>query len=382
VTSKKKTSLPHICFVAPNAYAALVARPDIRHIGGAEVQQVHIARGLVAKGYPVSFITLDHNQEDRQYSDGISIYKAYRLDEGVPGIRFVYPRIARVWSAMRRANADVYYQRTSDSTTGIVAAFCRRYHRRFVFGLSSLKDCDPSLPSCRTLRERVLYRYGLKHASKVVAQTRMQQECLRRNFGIEPVVIPNCIPSHTPSVPIVANKDPHVLWVGRLAWEKRFEMLLDVAERCDARIFFDVLGISPDMLSTTSLMRRVLRCANIRMHGYVPYAEAMKLYIGARALICTSMVEGFPNTFLEAWSRSIPVATTFDPDGVVAANRLGLYATGIEALIDAVHVICFDQPLHAEIAGNAFHYYQEHHTLDTVIPQYQSLFEDQIASSG
>jgi len=159
--------------------------------------------------------------------------------------------------------------------------------------------------------------------------------------------------------------------------------MVEVAERCGARIGFDVLGGGPDTPPVRSLVRRASSCGNVRMYGYVPHGEALKFYEGASALICTSVTEGFPNTFLEAWCRSVPVVTTFDPDGIVACNKVGVHvAAGIEALADAVHGMCFDKSVHAEMSRNAFRYYREHHTVAAIVPQYEAIFESLIRGAG
>ena len=42
-------------------------------------------------------------------------------------------------------------------------------------------------------------------------------------------------------------------------------------------------------------------------HGAVPYRDAGALYSRARVLVNTSDVEGFPNTYLQAWASGTPV---------------------------------------------------------------------------
>src|SRR5712692_5386498 len=74
---------PSVCFVAPNAYAALSEREDVAHVGGAERQQVLLGKELVRRGYRVSFVVLDHGQPDGEEIRGIRVFKCYRADVGV-----------------------------------------------------------------------------------------------------------------------------------------------------------------------------------------------------------------------------------------------------------------------------------------------------------
>ena len=113
---EKATPVP-VCFVAPRAFGALSGDPRAGHVGGAEVQQALLARGLAERGHPVSMVTLDVGQEDGATFAGVRVLVSHRAEAGLAGLRFVWPRITHVWAAMGRADAAVYYQRTSDSLT-------------------------------------------------------------------------------------------------------------------------------------------------------------------------------------------------------------------------------------------------------------------------
>src|SRR5437773_7385351 len=102
---------PHICFVAPNAWPVFSHDPEIEFIGGAEVQQSILARALAGAGYRVSMICLDFGQPQHVLLDGVTVHKIYRLNAGLPVLRFVHPRMTAMWRAMRAVDADIYYQR-------------------------------------------------------------------------------------------------------------------------------------------------------------------------------------------------------------------------------------------------------------------------------
>ena len=87
--------------------------------------------------------------------------------------------------------------------------------------------------------------------------------------------------------------------------------------------------------------------------GNVAPGEMGDIYDRSHLLVCTSESEGFPNTFLEAWTRGIPVISTGpDPEGWLAAD--GAVVSSGEALKELVRHLA-DHPSHRAELGARGH---------------------------
>jgi glycosyltransferase involved in cell wall biosynthesis len=331
-------SLASVCFVAPKAYTALSGRDDVAHVGGAERQQVLLAEELARRGHRVSFIVLDHGQPDgEEIRPGIQAFTCYRLDRGLRGVRFFHPRLSGLWCAMTRANADVYYQRGAEAETGFVGHWCRRHARAFVFAVAHDTNCVARSPLMTRRSERLLFRYGLRRANAVIAQTSRQQAVLMADLGVASAMIPNCIADGWDAAVTSASDQraweaPPILWVGRLSEEKRPDWMISLARDLPACRFEIVGQCNSDSAFGQRMAREMASLPNVRWLGYVPHRGMQELYRNARVLVCTSESEGFPNVFLEAWSCGKGVLSTVDPDGVIARFGMGAVVTKYEEM--------------------------------------------------
>lgn len=367
---------PRICFVAHFAYGAL-AGGDSGHIGGVERQTSLMAKWLATRGYRVSLITWDEGQEDGVEIDGVRVFKVCRQDAGVPGLRFFWPRWSSLNAALKRADADIYYQNCGEYITGQVALWCRRHGRKFVYSVASDPDCDVRLPEMTKLRERVLYRYGLKHADRVIVQTRKQQEMLRGGFARESTVIP--MPCPGPSDSDYAGCEPsrngsqRVLWIGRVCEVKRPDRLLDLAETCP-ELHFDFVGPASDTEYATEVCRRAKTIANVTLHGPASRQRVAEFYRQAKLMCCTSDFEGFPNTFLEAWSYGVPIVSTVDPDNLIAEKGLGKVGADVSELTQGIREL-LQSPAHWHKASQtARAYYATTHAVDKAMERFERVF--------
>lgn len=379
------TPRPAVCIVSHNAYGAISGGRD-GHVGGVEWQTSLTARWLAARGYRVSLLTWDERPGAEREVDGVRVLGICRRDAGMFGLRFFHPRWSGLRRALQAAHADVYYHNCGEYVTGQVALWCRRNGRGFVYSVASNPDCDSRLPAMRTLRERVLYRYGLKHADEVIVQTHTQQEMLASGFGRVSRVIP--MPCPGPGDEEYAPPRPpppgaaRVAWVGRFVELKRLEWLLDLAGRMPD-VAFDVIGApEADTAYTRGLQTRAVGLSNVVLHGRVERARMPAVYRRASCLCCTSTYEGFPNTFLEAFSHGVPVVSTVDPDGLLAGRRLGAVAPDLSGLLAALRTLLGSETRWQAASHNARRYYAENHTVETVLPQFEQVFLEVAARTG
>jgi glycosyltransferase involved in cell wall biosynthesis len=303
-----------------------------RRAGGAELQQTLLARALARRGWPVSMIVADHGQPDGAVWDGVKTYKAYRPKAGFPVIRFLHPRWTKLHAAMRRANADIYYTSCAGGHLAQVMLCARPRGRRVVFRVASDSDCDPRTLLVRYWRDRKLYGWGLKRADLVLAQTSAQQKALERNFGVSSEVICPLFETAGRRPPLEA-RDIAALWIGNLRPLKRPGLLLDVAARLPHLSFHLIGGPMPGAEAFfEQVRRRAATLPNVTFHGYVPQHRIGDFVERARVLVSTSETEGFPNTYLQAWSRGTPVVAFIDPEQLIGSHRLGIVVSDAHEL--------------------------------------------------
>ena len=364
-----------ICIVSHLAYGAM-SGGRAGHAGGVEHQTAMTARWLASRGHRVSLVVWDEGQPQDAVIDGVRVIKVCRRSAGVPVVRFLHPRWTSLVRALAAADADLYYHNCAEYVTGQVALWCRLHGRRFVYSVASDPECDPALPSLRHVRERVLFRYGLRRADRIIVQTEGQRRMLERGFGLPSVVLP--MPCDGPDAatytePQPASGRPRVIWVGRISREKQPDWLADIASARPG-VDFDVAGTDdPSMAATVARLRGL---PNVTLRGRVPREGMPAVYRGAAALLCTSEFEGFPNTFLEAWSHGVPVVSTVDPDGLIAGRRLGAVASTRESLAAALDVLLSSPEGWRDASMAARECFLGRFTPDRALPAFESVFLD------
>jgi glycosyltransferase involved in cell wall biosynthesis len=363
---------PHVCFVAPYAWPVLSGDKSIQVVGGAEVQQCALARLLAASGYRVSMISFDYGQPSPSTVDGVTVHKSFRPDAGVPVLRFLHPRLSTMWRVLREVDADVYYQRSSAMWTGVVAEFCRRHGKRSIYAGASDRDFEVGQEQIVHRRDKWIYRRGLARVDAIVAQNPFQVASCRRNHGREAVLIPSCYVLPADRKP--QNGD-RVLWVGTIHDYKRPEWFLEIAERLPQRRFVMVGGpsVGGEKLGPgyfDEVRRRAASLPNVEFTGFLPLAEVEKQFDRARALVSTSVYEGMPNVFLQAWARGVPTLGTVD----VGAPVNTVFADAEEGA-RKLEALLADELLWQRASQDSLAHYQRNHSSQEVLSRYARLLD-------
>jgi glycosyltransferase involved in cell wall biosynthesis len=368
-----------ICIVAHNAYGAIVG-DKTKHIGGVEIQTELMSRWLSDNGYLVDVITWDEGNENPTCTE-INNIKVCKKSSGIPGVKFFYPRWTRLIKALKESDSDIYYHNCAEYVTGQVAIWAKLNRKKFVYSVASDPECDKKLPELKSLREKILFKLGLKFANKIIVQTGNQQKMLQHSFGLASNVIP--MPSHGLGIKYgfstYSETDKNIIWVGRFSKVKNIELLFSIASKLSEYSFHVVGGEDTDKQYASEVTRIGSQLNNVSMHGKLNKTDLNKLYKNSHILCCTSVYEGFPNTFLEAWSYGIPIVSTVDPDDLINKKNLGMVFAGDEQGIESIKHICESQNNWERYSQNARDYFYQSHELNVSMKQFDSIFKQVVS---
>ena len=369
---------PHVCFVSPYMWPVLSRDTQIRIVGGAEVQQTILARMLARNGYRVSLVTLDYGQPDGAVVDGVTVYKTCRMQDGIPVVRFLHPRLTSLWRALRKADADIYYQRSADMATGVVAEFARRSGRRAIFAGASDNDFERGKEQIRFTRDRWLYYHGLARVDRIVVQNETQKEHCRRQFGRDSVLVPSCyeLPPHSKP-----GGGDLVLWVATVHEYKRPDWALEVARRLPHRRFVMIGGVSTRGTRLTpgyyeGIQKAAAEIPNLDFKGFLPLEEADRYFDKAHVFLNTSVHEGVPNTFMQSWARGVPTVSTVDVGARLHDQYVYPVVSSVEQAAAEVERLFTDQLHWARSAARVREYFDANHSPAQTLARYERIFDE------
>ncbi len=205
---------PKVCFVGLDNLPMLSKEHAHHGNGGEQVQHTLLARALAARGYDVCMVVADYGQPDGQRFDGIATHRASALSGGIPVVRLL-PRHIKLWTAMKRADADVYYVSTASMQVGLVALFARSHGRRAVFRIAHDQDCELNHTLVGSWHDRKLFAYGIRRMDAVLAQSEQQAAAMQKNFGVKSRIAGMLVEPADRDIAF-SDRDIDVLWVNNL----------------------------------------------------------------------------------------------------------------------------------------------------------------------
>jgi glycosyltransferase involved in cell wall biosynthesis len=346
---------PRLCIVDPHETE-----------GGAEYQISLLIDALVDK-YEVHYLAHFPDGGDRTRK-----YRVAQIGGGGAVRRLGYladgPSLYRT---LQKIDPCLIYQRVACGYTGVCALYSRRRGVPLVWHVAHDTDVMPenldrSRNFVRLRLEKWAVEYGLRRATRIVAQTRRQSELLQRNYGrTADAVIFNFHPP--PRETIDKEGALTVVWIANLKPWKRPEVFVRLAQSFGGRgdVRFIMVGApAPPSDSQAALMRSIDAAPNLQYVGRKSHEEVNELLARAHVFVNTSTHEGFPNTFVQAWQRDVAVVSlSVDPDEVLKREQVGIAAHTEQDLQAGVRTLIERPELRARYALRGREHALAHHSL-------------------
>jgi glycosyltransferase involved in cell wall biosynthesis len=295
-----------------------------------------------------------------------------------------------LYRALREIRPEVIYQRVACGYTGIAAHYARHNGARLIWHVAHDRDLMPQdkmmegRNPVRRLLEKRSIEYGIRHAHRIIVQTESQAAQLALNYARRAdAVVRNFHPE--PREPLDKSGAARVLWIANVKPWKQPEVFIRLAAalRELAGVRFIMVGAldgkSGGAQWQRALVRSIEATPNLEHVGPKSQPEVNELLAQAHVFVNTSVEEGYPNTFIQAWLREVPVVSlNSNPDGVLEREGIGMHAQSEARLVEAVKKLLNDRVLRDEYGARARRHAMLAHSFANALPLVRLLDTDEL----
>lgn len=355
-------SLMKIAFLNDGIYTYALDIPNA--VGGAERQQWLLVCALVARGWSVTVGVRDFLKAGERHT--------------IQGVEFVGIGQEQYFLTFYRfllsERPQWVYWRGADHTLGPCTAIAKSLGVRTVFSAAYDSDVQPSRALFRRARWWPLYAWGLSLSDIIFVQHQQQFAGLRPLLQEKAVILRSMVRQMANTKPH-AERDPYVVWTAVLRQPKRPDVLISLARQLPHIHFIVCGGLTTHRCPPgygEQMVSEMHATPNIEYLGQVAPDKSLQIIANSSVLLSTSDEEGFPNTFLEAWSSGTPVVSiNIDPDNIITHTKLGRVSHSIEqTLVDLQFLL--DSPRYRDdIAARARNYVADNHSERAVLEAFE-----------
>ena len=354
---------------------AVIAGSDPRErMGGAEYQAMLIARGLAEMGHQILFLATYSRDISTYVSGNLTICKIQNWEKvGLEEFR------RSLGSALESFSPELCYVRRFKDI-GFIAKICQVLGIDFVSASSHSSETNPMLRT-RYLAEfiRHLHSFFSISSSRIHVcntlslQRKIQRwyprHSIRTIYNGQPVPPPNS--SHNGS-------SGQIIWVNNLKPWKRPELFVDLAAYFPHYSFVMVGRLPDDRYRVKFNNKLKISPENLEYVGPKAIETVNEMIEQSDLLVYTSRpMEGFANSFLQAWFRGVPtLSLTYPLDGILDREGVGRYSKNFHQLVSDVEELMGDEHKRKQMGRRARNYAVRNHTLEKLISNYASLFKE------
>tara|TARA_B100001250_G_C19777150_1_gene780098 strand:- start:21 stop:1139 length:1119 start_codon:yes stop_codon:yes gene_type:complete len=353
--------------------------------GGSEIQSIKLAKKFSQRGHQIFFWS--HNVDFEIYPELKASPQIIKLLKSHSNSKWLFSLINEI----KIIKPDIVYTRDTRRLF-VYTIICRLLSVPLIYNINhDVKAMPYNLSQLNNIIYRDSRAYGFfpmwavfgyfatkcyPYLSKMVSQTNSQREFLNSK-KIDSITIYNGheLPS---SLTNLRSERRIIAWVGSLKKEiKRPHLFLLISKNCRHLEFgFKYCGNLTDNKSYIEyLMKTTKILGNVEYLGELSVSEVGDLLEKSYIMINTSKVESFPNTFIEAWSRGVPVISlSVDPDNIISEEGLGFKESNITGIIDKIEYLLRNADQYNDISKKARNFAIKNFDLDIIADKYISTF--------
>lgn len=352
--------------------------------GGAEVQANYLAQELGQRGFSVTYICQTRVPDRVDTEELIGCVKVCYLKASG---RFQWQDQNKYLTPLKNFEPDYILQRLSSNVIYVLGKYRKTHNCQLIWFCTDNKSPFSDLYTTKFKKQSETKRLGfIKHIifalnSKLMdyfrnkgmklvdvafSQNSFQKEHIKKSFGLDSLhmISGHPIPDH--QIPTSNRFDQKViLWCANFGAHKRPELFIELASKMQhTNLKFIMVGGHSNQNYVETLLKN--KPENLTVTGKLSFTEALSYFDRSTLFVNTSTSggDGFPNTFIQSWLRSVPVVTFgFDPDGMISKNKLGYNVNSLNDGSSKIEELCIDYKTYEGMSRHVYKYALEHHSV-------------------
>jgi glycosyltransferase involved in cell wall biosynthesis len=309
-----------ICFISP-FMGPLLSKSATCGTGGAERQFYIFGTELAKRGWRVVFIA-DCPVSSDSLPENVSVLHVPFKHLGGSKLSLL-TEIPQLLIAILRADTAFYALKTATHIAGVIGLVKVFKSCKLIMWGQTSHSFDRIVPA-EPYWVGKIRRWSIRKAEYLVAQTTDQIERALTAFNRSASLIPN-ITVLDNVVQKTSELVGYIFWCGNYLGNKRAEVILECAKRMPNVQFVMAMNGDEQQARFRDIRANAVAISNMTFLGSVSANEIDAWFADASVYVNTSIREGFPNTFLQAWQQGRPVVSVnIDPTRDMKTLHLGI----------------------------------------------------------
>ncbi|MHA1439372.1 MAG: glycosyltransferase family 4 protein [Promethearchaeota archaeon] len=362
-----------VCFVSMLGYPLYNKQCKRKLFGGGAAVQLYLLSKELSKNsnFEINVITGNYQLTENkvEIADNIKIYNIRPIQRK---FSYYFFSLINLFIILMKIKPDVIIQRGADKVSGVCAFYCKLFNKKFLFSIANLTDVNGK--SERGFLGR-FFKYGINNANHIIAQNKDQILVLEKYKNKRFNNITVIKSSYEIKEPIIKDKK-EILWVGRAIDWKRPELFFKLAEKFPNEQFIMICNKTDNKIESikywNTINAEASKISNLKFLEFVPFHEINQFFEKAKVIVNTSIYEGFPNTFIQAFRNKKPIISlNVNPDDLLTKNKLGFWCNNnFDEMVKNLKKLLENEELYNIYSQNCINYAREHHDVKKNVKQW------------